>query len=101
VIACNNTTTKDGGFPIPPGFVALRRFLGDVAPPSWSDDAWLVEIHNAEADEPEPVGCAYLVDDGSTVRVVAVLLPAVSRDYRVRMLETAIREMFPDRVVEQ
>ena len=101
MIAWNTTTVADDGFPIPPGFVGLRRFLGDVAPVSWSDDAWLVEIHNAEAEEPEPVGAAYVVDDGSSCRVVAFLVPAVRRDYRVRMVESAVRELFPDRVIEQ
>lgn len=100
MIAFNSTSEADQRFPIPPGFVGLRRFLGDVSPPSWSDDAWLVEIHNAEADEPEPVGGAYVVDDGSSVRVVAFLVPAVRRDFRVRMVEGAVRELFPDRLVQ-
>ena len=100
MIKLNTTSEADQRFPIPPGFVGLRRFLGDLVPPSWSDDVYFVEIHNAEADEPEPVGGAYVVDDGLSVRVVAILVPAVRRDSRVRMVEGAVRELFPDRIFQ-
>jgi hypothetical protein len=81
------------------GMVGLVRHIGDVAPPCWDEtsDHFLVELHRVGDDVvgPEPLGCAFVTVDGSAAQVVAFMVPAMRRDYRVQALELAVRELFP------
>ena len=95
-----NATSDVSRIPVPPGCMGVGRFLGGVSPDSWTDDAWFVEIHNTDGvDEPDPVAGAFVVDDGQSVRVVSVLVPATTRDFRTSMIHGAVHELFPGRLV--
>ena len=79
--------------------VGLLRHLDDVAPDNWlqCNEHYLVELHTVgeDVEGPDPMGCAFVTVDGSSAHVVGFLTPALRRDYRVRAMEVAIRELFP------